>query len=62
LPDLKGDWSDMGTALGTHVRPQNSKIVIKGLRAGKYRVTVGKATVDVEVKAGMTVTSELKKP
>jgi hypothetical protein len=35
---------------------------MKGLRAGNYRVIVGKATADVEVKAGMTVTSELKKP
>jgi hypothetical protein len=62
LPDFKGDWSPMGTALGTHVRPQNSKIVMKGLRAGKYRVIVGKATIDVEVKAGMTAKNELKLP
>jgi hypothetical protein len=62
LPEFKGEWEHMGSALRTHVRPQNAKVIMKGLRAGKYRVMVGKATVDVEVKAGMTVKSELKLP
>jgi hypothetical protein len=59
LPELKVPPEGLAAYMGSEVTAKERKVVIDGLRAGLYRVRVGKAQVDVQVKAGMTVTAEV---
>jgi hypothetical protein len=60
LPDFKGSWDHVAISMGLNFEAKKEKTVIEKLRAGSYRVIAGKASADVQVKAGATVTLELK--
>jgi hypothetical protein len=59
LPDFKGTWDHVAVNLGLNFEAKKGKTVIEKLRAGSYRVIAGKASADVQVKAGATVMVEL---
>jgi hypothetical protein len=42
------------------VTPKDGKVVLNGVRAGKYRVSVGRVWADVEIKKGESAKAELK--
>jgi hypothetical protein len=60
LPDFKGAWDHVAVSMGLNFEAKKGKTVIENLRAGSYRVIAGKASADVQVKAGVTVTAELQ--
>jgi hypothetical protein len=60
LPDFKGSWDHVATSLDLSIEAKKGKTLIEGLRAGFYRVTAGKLSADVQVKAKMTVAVELR--
>jgi hypothetical protein len=59
LPDFKRAWDHIAVDLGLNFEAKKGKTAIEKLRAGSYRVIAGKASADVKVKAGETVTAEL---
>jgi hypothetical protein len=59
LPDLKTAVTWLSGLVKTDVPVKDGKVLLDGLRPGRYRVQLGKAHQDVTVKAGETVKSDL---
>jgi hypothetical protein len=60
LPDFKGSAEHLAASLDLSFEAKKGKTVIENLRAGSYRVIAGKASADVQVKAGATAAVELR--
>lgn len=60
LPDFKSTWDLVAVSMGLNFEAKKGKTVIEKMRAGSYRVIAGKASADVQVMAGVTVTAELQ--
>ncbi len=60
-PDLKDALDWVGDAVKTDVPAKDGKVLLDGLKPGKYRVVVGAAQRDVAVKAKETATADLTK-
>jgi hypothetical protein len=62
VPDAKVALSTLGLAMKTDLPAKDGKVVLDGLRPGKYRATVGDDGKDVTVKAKETVKVDLSAP
>jgi hypothetical protein len=62
LPDVKEALGMLSLALPTKVDAKDGRVLLDGLRPGRYRVGAGTAEKDVTVKAGETVTADLSAP
>jgi hypothetical protein len=59
VPDVKDALSMLSLAMKTDVDAKDGKVVLDGLRPGRYRVGVGSVEKDVTVKAKETVRADL---
>jgi hypothetical protein len=62
VPDIKEALLALPFAIKTDLPAKDGKVVLDGLRPGKYRATVGGAGKDVTVKAKETVKVDLSAP
>lgn len=61
LPELKVPVESLAWSIGMLVPVAEDKATLDGVRPGSYRAVAGKATVDVQVRAGEQAKAELKK-
>jgi hypothetical protein len=59
LPELGTALDWVATAVKTDVPAKEGRVVLDGLRPGRYRVRAGKAWQDVTVRANETITADL---